>query len=64
MKKIYNYEITLHEAIDEQTKLSILINDLKNDYRPRNPEKVKEKKRVLESAEKLQNVRNDIIDLF
>ena len=31
---------------------------------PRNTEKIEEKKRVLESARKLQNTRKDIIDLF
>ena len=31
-KKIYNYEITLNEAINDQTELKILINKLNNDY--------------------------------
>ena len=37
---------------------------MNNDYNPRNPEKVKEKKEVLESAKELQDARKDIIDLF
>ena len=64
IEKIHNYEITLDEAIDYQTKLGILINKLNNNYNPRLPEKVKEKKRVLESAKKLLNVRKNIIDFF
>ena len=31
---------------------------------PRNTEKIEQKKRILESARKLQNARKDIIDLF
>ena len=64
IEKIHNYEITLNEAIKDRTKLNILINKLNNEYNPRNLEKVKEKKEVLESARKLQDARNDIIDLF
>ena len=44
--KIRNYEITLDEAIKDQTKLEILINKL-NEYNPINSKKVKEKERVL-----------------
>ena len=61
--KIHNYEIIRDEAIVDQTKLKILINKL-NEYNPRNPKKVEEQKRVLESARKLLDVRKDIIDLF
>ena len=32
IEKIHNYEITLDEAIEEQTELRILINKLNNDY--------------------------------
>ena len=62
IEKIHNYEITLDEAINDQTELNILINKLNNDYTPRNTEKIEEKKRVSESARKLQNARKDIID--
>ena len=61
--KIYNYEITLNEAIEKQAKLKELINKL-NNYGPRNLEKIEEKNRVLESAKKLFDVRDDIIDFF
>ena len=61
--KIYNYEITLNEAIEKQAKLKELINKL-NNYNPRNLEKIEEKSRVLESAKKLFDVRDDIIHLF
>ena len=37
---------------------------MNNDYNPRNPVKVKEKKEVLESAKKLRDAINDIIDLI
>ena len=62
--KIHNYEITLDEAINDQTKLDILINKLNNNYNPRIPEKVKEKNNVLKSARKFLNVRKDIISFF
>ena len=64
IEKIHNYEITLDEAINDQKDLNILINKLNNDYGPRNTEKIEEKKRLLESARKLQNARKDIVDLF
>ena len=32
IEKIYNYEITLNEAINDQTELRILIINLNNDY--------------------------------
>ena len=64
IEKIYNYEITLNEAINDQTELGILINKLNNEYNPKNPKKVKEKNDVLKSARKLLNTRKDIIDLF
>ena len=35
IEKIHNYKITLNEAIDDQTELRILINNLNNDYNPR-----------------------------
>ena len=64
IEKIHNYEITLDEAINDQTALDILINILNNNYNPRNTNKIEEKKRVLESARKLRDARNNIIDLF
>ena len=59
-EKIHNYEITLDEAINNQTELSMLINKL-NNYNPRIPEKVNEKNNVLNSARELWDVRKDII---
>ena len=50
IEKIYNYEITLNEAIEKQTKLRV--NKKLNNYGPRNSEKIEEKNRVLESAKK------------
>ena len=64
IEKIYNYEIALDKAINNQTELGILVNKLNNNYNPRNLIKVKEKKRVLESAKKLLNARNDIVSFF
>ena len=52
IEKIHDYEITLNEAIEDQTKLEILTK------------KVKEKNRVLESARELSDVRDEIINLF
>ena len=61
--KIYKYEITLDEAIEEQAELKELINKL-NDYGPRISKKAKEKNSVLEFARKLFDTRDEIIDLF
>ena len=64
IEKFYNYKITLDEAIEDQTKLKILINKLNNNYNPKNIKKVEEKKRVLEPARKLSVARDEIINLF
>ena len=67
IKKIHDYEITLNEAIEEQTELRELINKL-NDYGPRISKKIKKKQQkrkiVSESRKKLLNARDDIIDRF
>ena len=63
IEKIHNYEITLNIAINDQTEIKILINKL-NDYNPTKPEKIEEKKRVLKSAKKLFDARDEIINLF
>ena len=44
IEKIHKYEITLNEAKNNQRELGILTNKLNNDYNPKNPKKVKEKK--------------------
>ena len=64
IEKVHNYEITLDEATEKQIELKILINKLNKHYNPRIPKKAKEKNRVLESAKKLSDARDDIIDLF
>ena len=38
IEKIFNYEITLNEAIEDQTKIKLIIK-LHNDYNPRIPKK-------------------------
>ena len=60
IEKIFNYEITLDEAIEDQTKSKILINKL-NDYTPRIPKKPDEKNRVSECAIKLSNARDKLL---
>ena len=64
IEKIHNFEITLNEAIEDQTKLKILINKLNNDYNPRSGKKAKEKNRVLESVRKLSDARDEIFNFF
>ena len=64
IEKFYNYKITLDEAIEDQTKLKILINKLNYDCNPRDTKEVEEKERVLESAKKLSDARKDIIYLL
>ena len=44
--------------------MKILIDKLNNDYKPRNEQKKEEKKNVLESANKLFDVRKNIVNLF
>ena len=61
--KIYNYEVTLDEAINSQTELKIFINKL-NNYNPTKIGKTEEKTRVLESARKLSDAKGKIINLF
>ena len=63
IEKIYKYEITLDEAIEKQAELKELINKLYN-YGQRISKEIEEKNRVLKSAKKLFDTRDDIIDLF
>ena len=44
IEEIYNRKITLNEAIDNQTELRILINNLNNDYSPRTTKSKREKR--------------------
>ena len=43
--------------------MTILINKLKA-YGPTNTEKIKARQKVLDNANKLYNIRNDIINVF
>ena len=62
--EIYYYEITLSEAINDETELKVLINKLDN-YSPLKIKKKKEENtRVLESARKLFDVRDFLALLF
>ena len=45
IEKIFNYEITLGESVEDQISLEILINKLKHDYKPRNEQKKKQRKK-------------------
>ena len=56
--KIHNSEITLEEAMKDQTKTKILINKLSKGYNPINLKNIKEKKRVLKSSKILSNARD------
>ena len=62
--KIYQHDLTLQKAENDQQELKILTNKLNNDYNPRNKTKIKEKDDTLESANKLYSIREDIIDAF
>ena len=62
--KIYRYDLTLQEAIDDQQKLKILINKLNNNYNPTNLTKIKENYVTLKSAKKLFSIREEIINAF
>ena len=62
--KIYNKYFTLEEANDNQLELKILINNLNNNYNPKNKRKIKEKNGTLQSAKKLFHIREQIIKAF
>ena len=64
IEKVHNYEITLNDARNNQTKLDILINKLNKNYNLKTPKKVKEKNNVFKSARKLLDARKDIINFF
>ena len=63
VEKIYNYEITLVEAKNDQDKLEKLISRLEN-YKAKKQLKTEEKKNVLKSATELFRAREDIIVFF
>ena len=63
--KIYNYDLTLQKAQDNQQELNILINKLSNNYNPqKKKEKIKEKDDTLYSAKKFYVIKNEIINAF
>ena len=62
--KIYNYDLTLQKAQDNQQELQILINKLNNNYNSTNTTKIKEKDDTLKSAKKLFFIREEIINAF
>ena len=62
--KIYNRNLTLQKAIDDQQKLQTLINKRNNDYNPTSKIKIKEKDGTLKSAKKLFFIREEIINAF
>ena len=62
--KIYNYDLTLQEAQDNQQELKILINKLNKNYNPTSKIKTKEKGDALHSPKKLYSIKNEIINAF
>ena len=62
--KIYNKNLTLKEAEDNQQELQILINNLNNNYNPKNKIKTKKKEDTLKSTRKLFFIREEIIRAF
>ena len=62
--KIYNKNLTLQEAEDNQQELEILINNLNTNYDPKNKIKTKEKGDTLKSARRLFLIREEIIRAF
>ena len=62
--KIYNKNLTLQEAVDNQQELEILINKLNNDYKTRNQIKINEKNGTLKPARKLFFIRENIVRAF
>ena len=62
--KIYNYDLTLQKAQDNQQELQILKNNLNNNYNPTDKIKIKEKNDTLHSAKTLYTIKNEIINAF
>ena len=58
-----NYKGSLKDAKDDQYKMFTLRNDLKN-YKPTNPDKITERKEILNNAKMLYNSRNNVIKAF
>ena len=62
--KIYHRDLMLQKANDDQVNVKILINNLNNDYNPKNLEKIKEKDGTLKSAKKLFLSGNKLLEHF
>ena len=62
--KIYNCDLTLQKAQDNQQELQILKNNLNNNYNPTGKIKIKEKNDTLHSAKTLHTIKNEIINAF
>ena len=60
--KIYNYNLTLQKAQDNQQELERLINKLNNNYNPK--KKRKKEKDDTYSAQKLHTIKKEIINAF
>ena len=58
-----NYKGSLKDAKDDQYKIFTLRNDLRN-YKPTNPDKITERKEILNNAKMLYNSRNNVIKAF
>ena len=57
------YMGSLEDAKDVQCKMFTLLNDLRN-YKPTNPDKIRERKETLTKAKMLHNSRNRVIKAF
>ena len=62
--KIYNHNLTIKEAENDQQELKILIKKLNNDYKPRKQTRIKEKINVMKSVKKFYSIREEIINAF
>ena len=57
------YKSLLEEEKKNQYKMFMLLNELRN-YKPTNPDKIRERKETLTSAEMLHNSRSNVIKAF
>ena len=62
--KIYHHDLMLQEAKDDQKELKILINEVNNDFNPKNQTKIKEKDDGFKFAGKLFSMTEEIINAF
>ena len=62
--KMYDKNLTLQVAEDNQQELETLLNNLNKDCNPKNKIKTKEKEDILKSARRLSFIREEIIRAF